>query len=173
MAIFSTEKIRKSILSLLLLFAVSNASKAQIYGASGFDNPTLLEIDITSCADCHVTSVMPLNPAWVPEGGLALCADGTIYSAFHEILYTINPATNEILQIPGMPPLPTDYGLNGLTCSGESGLLYGVLDPSFSYELVEIDVNNLTINIIGALPFPVYHGMFMHKGNVYASASTG
>ena len=172
MFIFSTENITQSILSLLLLFAVSNASKGQTYGVIGFSPPTFVEIDVSGCADCNITTAIPLNSNWSADGGLALCPDGTFYSAFHEILNTINPATSEHIPVPGMPPLMS-YGLSGVVCSGESGLLYGTNDPTSGNELFEIDINNLTITVIGVLPFPVNHGMFMHNGNVYASASTG
>src|SRR5687767_1013324 len=103
MLIFSAEKIRKYFLSIMLITACMYRSEAQIYGGTGYDNPTFLEIDITSCADCNNTSIALLPQGFGPEGGLALCSDGTFYTSFHEVFYTIDPTNGNMQTIPGMP----------------------------------------------------------------------
>ena len=170
------QKIIQSEFFLLLAFLfVQLSSHAQIiYGATGYPTQTLWTIEINGCS-CNLNEIGPLETStgvevW-PEGGIAICPDGSMYLSDLGELFFVDPTTGLCTSVPGMPNVGQNLG--GLACAG-NGILYGAVDVnSGSYTLYQYDLINVTVTSLGILPFPANFGMFFLNDELYMLAPQG
>ncbi len=162
---------------LLASFFVDAASYAQtIYGATGWPFEKLWTVDISGCS-CGLTEIGPLQTSTgeliYPEGGLAICPDGTMYLHSQGDLYSVDPATGFCSIIPGLPTLPSDQHFGGLACAG-GGILYGAVEGWSGINLLfEYDLNAGTVTELGIMPYFGHFGMFFHNDDLYMLAPEG
>ncbi len=165
--------ILSEVIFLLAFLFVDTVSHAQtIYGVTGWPSETLLSIEVNSCT-CNLTEIGALQTSTgdeiFPEGGFAVCPDGSMYvQAFGE-LFTVDPGSGLCTLVPGLPL--AEY-LSGLACAG-NGILYGVEEIGHGNLLYQYDLNAMTVNTLGSLPYSANAGMFYLNDDLYLLAPEG
>jgi gliding motility-associated-like protein len=131
-------------------------------------------LDVSGCSACNLTEIGPLvlpsGDEISPEGDIAICPDGSMFTSFLGELYSVDPTTGMCTILTGMP---LSDNLGGLACAGD-GILYGATEVSAPiFNLYEFNVNTSTLTILGLLPFPAHQGMFFYQNDLYMSTVGG